>query len=191
MRDNAEHHQLRRAWLRGYRLADVELYVARSTLSLEQLQHELEASRQRTHAMQSEINDLHNRVDSFRRREAELDRELAELREQRAALQREASDRSEAIVAEAEQRATALRTEGLRQVGELQRQVEQLLGMRAGLSQALQAAIDGVSAALEEIRAAPARAVEPEPEPETEAAPEPARDDFDDQLARWTGEPGA
>jgi hypothetical protein len=42
-------------------------------------------------------------------------------------------------VLEAEERASLLKTEGLRQVGELQRQVEQLIAMRAGLTAALRA----------------------------------------------------
>src|SRR5947207_10627328 len=102
MSNTVDTQQLRRAMFRGYRLGDVELYVARTTLALEQLQRELDATRQKASAMQSEINDLHNRIDGSRRREAELDRTLNELRSQRDTLERETRERGETIVAEAE-----------------------------------------------------------------------------------------
>ena len=137
--------------------------IAKATLELEQLSNELEATRARAHAMQSELNDLHGRLDASRRRELEFDREVAELREQRKAAERDAAERADAVVAEAERRAAALRTEGLRQVGELQQQVEQLLGMRAGLTQALEAAVDSVEVALAQTRSAPARTLEAAP----------------------------
>src|SRR5689334_8972030 len=121
---------LRRTWLRGYRTSDVEIALARSTLELERLQHEVDAGRSRAHAMQVEINELHSRIDGFRRREAELDHALEEVRRQREALEREAHARSEGIVTAAEIRAATLRTEALKQVNELQEQVEQLLTLR-------------------------------------------------------------
>ncbi|HEV7640097.1 MAG TPA: DivIVA domain-containing protein, partial [Gaiellaceae bacterium] len=150
----------RRAWLRGYRQGDVELGFARATLLQEQLQHELEATRARANAMQTEITELHRRVDSFRQRESELTAALDEVRERRDKLERDSSSRAQQIVGEAEQRAAALRTEGLRQVGELQQQVEQLLGLRAGLSAALKRVTQDISDSLDRLAAAPARAVE-------------------------------
>jgi len=184
MAERANAPKLRRAFLRGYRAGDVELSIAKATLELEQLSNELEATRARASAMQSEINDLHNRLDASRRRGLEFDREVAELHEQRKAAERDAAERAEAVVAEAEQRAAALRTEGLRQVGELQQQVEQLLGMRAGLTQALQAAVDSVEIALSQTRSAPARALEAAPQPaESVDAPE------QPQPGRWSRDP--
>ena len=79
----SEQPKLRRAWLRGYRQADVELATARSTLAQEQLQHELAGTTARANAMQAEITELHKRVDGFRQREQELHTALDELRQRR------------------------------------------------------------------------------------------------------------
>jgi chromosome segregation ATPase len=173
---------LRRAWLRGYRQGDVELTVARSTLVQEQLQHELEATRARANAMQTEITELHRRVDSFRQRETELTSALDEVRERRDQLERDSASRAQQIVGEAEQRAAALRTEGLRQVGELQQQVEQLLGLRAGLSAALKRVTQDISDSLDRLAAAPARAVEQIPP----RRPPASSDDANEHFARWS-----
>src|SRR3954452_21073620 len=151
---------LRKAWFRGYRQGDVELAIARSTLQREQVQLDLEGTRARANAMQTEITELHRRVDDLRRGELELSRALDEVRERRDSLERDASAQAQTIVADAVEGAAALRTEALRQVGELQLQVEQLLGLRAGLSVALKRVTQDVAAALDRLAAAPARAVE-------------------------------
>jgi cell fate (sporulation/competence/biofilm development) regulator YlbF (YheA/YmcA/DUF963 family) len=177
--------KLRRAWLRGYRQGDVELAVARATLIQEQQQYEIDGARVCTVAMNSELAELHRRVDDFRRREQELSSALDEVRERRDNLEREASTRAQQIVGDAEQRAAALRTEGLRQVGELQQQVEQLLGLRAGLSAALKRVTQDISDSLDRLAAAPARAVEQIPPNAGEPSP---ADDVDDQFARWSSE---
>jgi chromosome segregation ATPase len=175
--------KLRRAWLRGLRQGDVELAIARGTLLQEQLQHELEATKARANAMQTEITELHRRVESFRQRETEMSTALDELRHRRDQLEREANTRAQTIVGEAEQRAAALRTEGLRQVGELQQQVEQLLGLRAGLSAALKRVTQDIADSLDRLGAAPARAVEQIPPHPAADAP---ADDVDERFARWS-----
>ena len=177
----SEQPQLRRAWLRGYRQGDVELAVARATLAHEQIQHELSATTARANAMQTEIAELHRRVDAFRQRELELTTALDGLRERREQIERDANNHAQQIVSEAEQRSSALRTEGLRQVGELQLQVEQLLGLRAGLSAALKRVTQDIADALDRLAAAPARAVEQMPPPS-----EPPVDDIDPRFARWS-----
>jgi chromosome segregation ATPase len=177
-----EEPSLRRAWLRGYRQGDVELVVARNTLHREQLQMELDSARARANAMQTEITELHRRVDDLRRREQELARALDEVRERRDSLERDASQQAHSIVAEAEQRAAALRTEGLRQVGELQQQVEQLLGLRAGLSAALKRVTQDISDALDRLAAAPARAVEQLGPPTTSG--DPSESEIDERFLR-------
>jgi chromosome segregation ATPase len=176
-----EESKFRRAWLRGYRQGDVELAVARATLAQEHLTHELNATKARANAMQTEITELHRRIETFRQREAELSRALDEVRERREQLEREASSRAQQIVGEAEQRSAALRTEGLRQVGELQLQVEQLLGLRAGLSAALKRVTQDISDSLDRLGAAPARAVE-----QTQPQPLETPDDIDPRFARWS-----
>ena len=167
-----EEQQLRRAWLRGYRQGDVELAVARGTLLREQLQIELDAARARAAAMQVEITELHRRIDDLRKREEELTATVNELRDHRDTMERDATTRARDIVVEAEHRASALRTEGLRQVGELQQQVEQLLALRAGLSAALKRVTQDISDSLDRLAAAPARAIEQIPPQATEPAHE-------------------
>jgi len=181
----ADETKLRRAWLRGYKQGDVELTVARATLAQEQMQHELGAARARANAMQTEINELHKRVDLFREREEKLTHALDEVRERREHLERDAKHQAQQVIVDAEQRAAALRTEGLRQVGELQQQVEQLLGLRAGLSAALKRVTQDIADSLDRLAAAPARAVEQIPPPKAEV---PSAQDADEHLARWTGE---
>jgi predicted nucleic acid-binding Zn-ribbon protein len=130
--------------------------------------------------MQTEITELHRRIDDYRRRENELMTALDDARDRRDALERDASTRAHAVVAQAEQRAAALRTEGLRQVGELQQQVEQLLGLRAGLSAALKRVTQDISDSLDRLAAAPARAIEQTPQ-----APSPESvDELDERFLR-------
>jgi chromosome segregation ATPase len=179
----ADDTNLRRAWFRGYRQGDVELAVARATLAFEQLQHELEATRARANAMQTEITELHRRSDVSRQRETELTAALDEVRERREQLERDSSNRAQQIVGDAEHRAAALRTEGLRQVGELQQQVEQLLGLRAGLSTALKRVTQDIADSLDRLAAAPARAVEQIPPQQPPAS---SSDDVDERFARWS-----
>ena len=182
-----EETKFRRAWLRGYRQGDVELAVARATLAQEHLTHELNATKARANAMQTEITELHRRIETFRQREADLSRALDEVRERREQVEREASSRAHQIVGEAEQRSAALRTEGLRQVGELQLQVEQLLGLRAGLSAELKRVTQDISDSLDRLAAAPARAVE-QIQPNQPHQPQPFEtpDDIDPRFARWS-----
>ena len=175
--------KLRRAFLRGVRQGDVELAIARATLLQEQLQHELEATRARASAMQTEITELHRRVETFRQRETELTTAVDELRHRRDQMERESTQRAQTIIGEAEQRAAALRTEGLRQVGELQQQVEQLLGLRAGLSAALKRVTQDIADSLDRLAAAPARAVEQIP---PHPAADPPADEVDERFARWS-----
>src|SRR6476469_9765632 len=99
--------KLRHAWFRGYRQGDVELAVARATLTQEQLQQELEATRARANAMQTEITELHRRIEMSRQRERELTTSLDEVRQRRDQLERDTASRAQQIVGEAEQRAAA------------------------------------------------------------------------------------
>ncbi|HZQ82659.1 MAG TPA: hypothetical protein VFB25_11855 [Gaiellaceae bacterium] len=179
-----EQPDLRRAFFRGYRQGDVELALARATLLREQLQVELDAARARSAAMQTEITELHRRIDDQRRREIELGQALDDLRERRDALERDASSRAQRILSDAEQRATAIRTDGIRQVGELQLQVEQLLGLRAGLSAALKRVTQDISDSLDRLAAAPARAIEHNVAPPPHSTAPETADEIDERFFR-------
>jgi len=163
-------HDVRRAWLGGYRRADVASALARGDIDRERLQLELDAAIQRANAMQVEIRELHARIDALRQSETSLSRSLDEMRGRREQMDRESRHRAQELVLEAEERAAMLKTEGLRQVGELQGQVEQLLGMRAGLTQAMQRLSEDLAAAMARLAAAPATAIDYQAE---------------DQLSRW------
>jgi vacuolar-type H+-ATPase subunit H len=110
--------------------------------------------------MQVEIRELHARLDALREREAQATRALDELRERREQMERDARTQAQQLVLEAQERATLLKSEGIRQVGELQAQVEQLIGMRAGLTQAMQRLSEDIAAAMARIASAPATAID-------------------------------
>jgi chromosome segregation ATPase len=171
---------LRRTWLRGYRRSDVELALARDSLELERLRLEVAAGHSRARARQTEIAHRHGRIDAYRGREAELDASIAELRQQRDLLQREAQAKSETILADAERRAAGLRTESLRELSELQDQVEQLLSLKARLVRAFRSAGEQIEQVLEAISHA---AAEPDEAPEPDTRP---ADDLRERLQRWT-----
>ena len=158
---------------RGYKRSEVDASTARAALRIEQLEYELGGMTQRANAMQIEIRELHGRIDQARERETSLSTSLNEMRARREQMERESSARAQQLLFEAEERAAALRTEGLRQVGELQRQVEQLLGMRSGLTQALQRLSEDIAGAMARIAAAPATSIDREVE---------------DQVERWADE---
>lgn len=158
---------------RGYKKSDVDVALARSTLRIEQLEYELEGMTQRAGAMQLEIRDLHARIDEHGEREAQLQHSLNELRERREQLERESTARAQKLMLEAEERAAALKSEGLRQVGELQRQVEQLLGMRTGMTHAMQRLSEDIAAAMARLASAPATSIDRPVE---------------DQVERWARE---
>src|SRR3954453_2546378 len=145
---------------RGYRPSEVEAASARSAMRIGQLEYELGGMTQRANAMQIEIRNLHERIDQMREREASLTGSLNEMRARREQIERESSARAQQLMFEAEERAATLKMEGLRQVGELQRQVEQILGMRSGLTQALQRLSEDIAGAMARIAAAPASAID-------------------------------
>lgn len=166
----AKDDTFRRSW-RGYSRSEVDTATARSALRVEQLEFELEGMTQRANAMQIEIRDLHARLDGMREREAAMARSLDELRDRREHMEREMQLRARQVLLEAEERASALKSEGLHKVGELQQQVESLLGMRAGMTQALQRLSEDIAGAMARIAASPATAID---------------HPVEDHVARWS-----
>lgn len=146
-----EQPELRRALLRGYRRPDVELALARATIARERVQLELEATRGRADDLEREVDELRSQVANHRERETELLAALDELRDRRESFEREARARADEIIAEARERAASMRTEGLKEVGELQEHVEQLLGLRVGLTATLKRTMQEVGGVLEKL----------------------------------------
>lgn len=146
-----EQPELRRALFRGYRRPDVELALARATIARERVQLELDATRARTDDLEQEVDDLRSQIANHRQREVELLAALDELRARRESFEREAKARADEIVAEARERAASLRTEGLKEVGELQEHVEQLLGLRSGLTATLKRTLEEVGGVLDKL----------------------------------------
>jgi hypothetical protein len=161
---------LRRTRFRGYRRGDVEATLAHERLLRTGLELELAAATKHADAMKLEISELNARIDAGREREALLAQSLDEVRQRREQAERESQHRADEVLREAEERAAALKTEGLRQVGELQSQVESLLGMRTGLTQTMQQLSEDLAAAMARLAAGPATAIDYKPE---------------DQLSRW------
>jgi len=164
--------QFPRAW-RGYKRTDVDLAAARSALRIEQLEYDLEGTIKRADAMQVELKELNVQLDELRTREATLSKSLKDLHERREHIDRESALRARQLLLDAEERASKLKSDGLRKVGELQQQVEQLLGMRSGLTQALQRLSEDIAAAMARIAAAPATSIDRPVE---------------EQVARWSSE---
>ncbi|HVU77075.1 MAG TPA: DivIVA domain-containing protein [Gaiellaceae bacterium] len=145
---------------RGYRRAEVDVFVATAAAAAGRMQQELDAANARSAAMLVEIKDLHERVDRLREREESVTRQLDELRDRREQHERDARRQAQELVQEAQERAVLLKSEGLRQVGELQSQVEQLIGMRAGLTQALQRLGEDLAAAMARLASSPATGID-------------------------------
>jgi cell division septum initiation protein DivIVA len=145
---------------RGYRRDEVDRFAADAVTAAGRMQQELDAASARSQAMAVEIRELHARVDQLREREAAVSRALDEMREQREQFEREARRQAQELVQEAQERAMLLKTEGIRQVGELQAQVEQLIGMRAGLTQALQRLSEDLAGAMARLASSPATAID-------------------------------
>src|SRR5262249_7170409 len=107
--------ELRRAWLGGYRRADVDKALARGATERDPVPTALAAATQRANAMQLEIRDLHDRIDRLRQSESSLTRSLDLMRNRREQMDREARHRAQQLVLEAEERTAQLKVEGLRQ----------------------------------------------------------------------------
>ena len=149
-----------RGAFRGYNRGDVDTALARAAADREAQESQLDAALQRANAMQVEINELHARIEQLQQREESLRKSLEELHDRRDHREREAAARASAIVLEAEERASLLKTEGLRQVGELQRQVEQLIAMRAGLTAALRALSQDLAGAMAKLGSSAATGID-------------------------------
>ena len=145
---------------RGYNRNQVDAAIAWAREDADRLRGQAGAAQARANAMQVEIRELHARLDALRDREAQATRALDELRERREQMERDARTQAQQLVLEAQERATLLKSEGIRQVGELQAQVEQLIGMRAGLTQAMQRLSEDIAAAMARIASAPATAID-------------------------------
>ncbi len=161
---------LRRTRFGGFRRGDVEAALAHDQLVVSRLELELHAATQRVNGLQLEVAELQARIETGREREQTLARSLGDIQERRDQMDREARHRAEQLVRDAEDVVASLKTEGLRQVGELQGQVETLLGLRTTLTHAMQGLSADLAAAMARLASAPATAIDLRPE---------------DQLARW------
>jgi cell division septum initiation protein DivIVA len=162
---------------RGYRRAEVDTFVANAGAAAGQMRQELDAANARAAAMLVEIKDLHERVDRLREREEAAAKKLDEQREQREQLERDARRQAQEIVQEAQERAVLLKSDGLRQVAELQAQVEQLIGMRAGLTRALQRLGEDLAGAMARLGSSPATSIDQPIEHHVERWSQPGADE--------------
>jgi cell division septum initiation protein DivIVA len=162
---------------RGYRRAEVDTFVANAGAAAGQMRQELDAANARAAAMLVEIKDLHERVDRLREREEAAAKKLDEQREHREQLERDARRQAQEIVQQAQERAVLLKSDGLRQVAELQAQVEQLIGMRAGLTRALQRLGEDLAGAMARLGSSPATSIDQPIEHHVERWSQPGADE--------------
>jgi uncharacterized protein YoxC len=150
---------LRRAWLRGYRKADVELNLAQLRLLLQGTEQELDGTRRRNEELTAEVRELRDRDASVRAKEIELVEALSAVRRERERLDVESQARARELVLDAEARAAEVRSEALRRVEELQRQTDELMALRQRLVANVRHAVDEVDAVVKavELDAAAAR----------------------------------
>jgi len=166
-----EQPELRRALFRGYRRPDVELALARATIARERVQLELYVTRTRADDLEQEVDELRSQIANHRQREVELLAALDEVRDRRESFEREAKARADEIIAEARERAASLRTDGLKEVSELQEHVEQLLGLRSGLTATLKRTMEEVGGVLDKLAGRGEKRAERAPEPSLPAPP--------------------
>jgi uncharacterized protein YoxC len=142
---------LRRAWLRGYRKADVELNLAQLRLLLQGTEQELDGTRRRNEELTAEVRELRDRDASVRAKEIELVEALSRVRQERERLDAEAQGRARELVLDAEARAAEVRSEALRRVEELQRQTDELMALRQRLVANVRHAVDEVDAVVKAV----------------------------------------
>jgi hypothetical protein len=97
------------------------------------------------------VRELRERDATVRAREVELVEALSAVRVERERLEQEAQTRARELVADAEQRAAAYRSEALRHVEELQRQADELMALRDRLLGHVRAAVDEVAGVVHRI----------------------------------------
>ena len=131
-------------------------------------------TRTRADELEREVEELRSQIVNHRQREVELLAALDEVRDRRESFEREARARADEILAEARERAATIRTEGLREVGELQEHVEQLLGLRSGLTATLKRTMEEVGGVLDRLAGRGKTEAKAEPAPPT-IEPEPPR----------------
>jgi chromosome segregation ATPase len=148
-----EEQPLRRAWLRGYRKADVELSLAQSRLHVQGLEQELDSLRRRTDDLADEAKGLRERDFAVRSKEVELVEALSAVRQERERLEAEAQARARELVTEAETRAAEARAEAQRRVEELQSQTQELLVLRRRLVAEVRHAVDEIDTVVRQVEA--------------------------------------
>ncbi len=164
--DDLSDHKLRRAWFRGYRAVDVQLVLAQASLRVTQLVSDLESTRSRLEAADSERRELTQLLAEAHRRELETAATAEAARGQAA---RDAEARAEEVIDQAHLDAARIRAEAAVDSERVRSQVEDLLRLRESLAATIRLVTRDVDRVLkgEALPAAPAP-------PAPVAAPEPA-----------------
>ena len=121
----------------GYRPEDVVIALGELRLSIRQLQSELEAARRRAEDAETQARVARTEADSLRARERELNDAATSAYAHAAEVEQTAQARAAAILAQAEEQAARTRTDAHLQVEETAQQFEELLRLKAELSQRL------------------------------------------------------
>lgn len=133
--------KLRRAWLAGYRVADVELALAQFGLRVSQLWTQLQDLKERLETTDRERRDLERRLGEAHARELELLAGVANVRGAQEREQSRAHQEAQAIVDAAHLDAAHIRAEAARESETVRAQVDQLLKLRDTLSGTMRAVV--------------------------------------------------
>jgi hypothetical protein len=191
---------LRRAWIAGYKVADVEILVAKFGFQVSQLASEVRTLQARLAEVQAERLELEHRLDAAHAREDELVRAAATIHDARLHELEAARKDAVEIVEAAELAAAEIRSDADRQSETARAEVEELTRLRESLSATMRGVVrdfesvvrridrGGEEAAIAAPPAAAAPRIRP-PEPaESELVPEAVEGDvFDGRVELLAG----
>lgn len=138
---SSSHPQLRRAWLSGYRVVDVELLLAKFGVRVSQLWHEVESLRERLVAAERDRDALERRLGESHQRELELVSLAATAQATRDQALAEARKEARGVIDAAHLDAARIRGEAVRAADIARGQVDDLFRLRETLSSTMQAVV--------------------------------------------------
>ena len=138
---SSSHPQLRRAWLSGYRVVDVELLLAKFGVRVSQLWQEGESLRERLAAAERDREALERRLGESHQRELELVSLASTAQATRDQALAEARKEARGVIDAAHLDAARIRGEAVRDADVARGQVDELFRLRGTLSSTMHAVV--------------------------------------------------
>ena len=132
---------LRRAWLAGYRVGDVEVTLARFSIRVSQLWSEVQELKAKLAAVEDDRRRLEQRLGDSRQREVDLSSAVSRSHVTGDALERDARAKAQMIVDAAELEAARIRGDASLSAETTRSQVDELLRLRDLLTATVRAVI--------------------------------------------------